>query len=211
MLLLRNPWHRNDLRIKAPCPQWPETLLQFADRLFVVGLAPRSQAWRAVFRNASPAFMWAVLSGRSTDVSVLIDLDFPADVNLAMRLMVQPGGLTLYEPPLPLPEARCAVKLTPLAAAAWSFDARLVRALLRSPGIDVSAGAPLLQAVREADLFLNREAPLPSPCTLRRYPIFGPKHDWAHGCNHPARPGGCGRRLPNSPSPDAPWWRPLRH
>ena len=110
-------------------------------------------------------------------MSVLIDLDFPADVNLAVRLMLQPGGLNLYEPPLPKPEAPCAVELTPLAAAAWSFDVRLARALLRSPGIDVSAGAPLLQAVRDPDLFLAREALLRSPCTLRRYPISGPKSD----------------------------------
>ena len=44
MLLLRNPWHRNDLRIRAPSSQWPETLLQFADRFFVAGLDPLSHA-----------------------------------------------------------------------------------------------------------------------------------------------------------------------
>ena len=44
MLLQHNPWHRNDLRVKASSSQWPETLLQLADRFFVAGLDPLSHA-----------------------------------------------------------------------------------------------------------------------------------------------------------------------
>ena len=94
MLLQRSPWRGNDLRAPEPCPQWPETLLQFEDRLLAAGLGDESRTWRTAFLDASPAFMWAVLSGRPAAVGILIDLDLPASINLVMKLILRRDGLS---------------------------------------------------------------------------------------------------------------------